>query len=90
MYNISDISKEKLNLTYPCSWIYKLIINDNKKLDDKINQIIGNKKYKLNLSKVSKKGNYKSYSLELEVSSDSERIKLYTILSNEVYIKMVL
>ena len=90
MYNISDISKEKLNLSYPCSWTYKIIINDDKNINDKINKIMEDKEYKLNLSKISKKGNYKSYSLEIEINSDFERTNLYTILSNETYIKMVL
>ena len=59
MYNISDISKEKLNLTYPCLWTYKLIVNDDNDINAKIDKIINNIKHKLILSKTSKKGNYK-------------------------------
>lgn len=85
-----DLSKEKLQLNYPCSWKYKLVLLEEKNAKKIVNEILGEREYKLVESKVSKKGKFKSYSLELLVHNEDDRKELYKILGEHKEIKMVL
>ncbi len=84
-----DLSKEKLKLNYPCPWVYKLVVlqdhDISKTLDDLISQ-----DFKLKASKVSKKGKFKSYALELIVKSEKQRLELYELLKVHKDIKMTI
>jgi putative lipoic acid-binding regulatory protein len=85
-----DLSKETLQLNYPCSWKYKLVLFEEKNSKKIVNEILGEREYKLVESKVSKKGKFKSYSLELLVHNEDDRKELYKILGEHKEIKMVL
>ncbi len=85
-----DLSKEKLKLSYPCLWKYKLVLLKDKNSKKIVSNILGDYKHKLIESKVSKKGKFKSYSLELLVHNEDKRKELYKILGEHKEIKMVL
>lgn len=85
-----DLSKHKLELTYPCSWSYKIIILETTNVKYISKDIFGEREHKVNESKVSKKGKFKSYDIELLVHSDDDRTELHKLLGAHKDIKMVL
>ncbi len=87
---VIDLSKEKLELVYPCVWNYKLIGLTEAGVKAAICEIILEKPHKLKPSKSSKGGKYQSFDLEIIVASDDERIVVYESLRKHQEIKMVL
>ena len=85
-----DLSKEKLVLEYPCNWEYKLVVLEHINIKITVKEVISNREHKVKESKVSSKGKYKSYSLELLVHNDDDRKEIYKILGDHSNIKMVL
>ncbi|QOG12425.1 YbeD family protein [Arcobacter sp. FWKO B] len=87
---MSDIlADKKLELQYPCSWEYKLISYTKDDVMVAIKECI-KKEYKLTPSKTSKGGKYESYTLELLVHNEDERVELFHMLKSHQNIKMVL
>ena len=85
-----DLSKEKLVLEYPCSWEYKLVVLEHIDIHFTVKEIISSREHKVKESKVSSKGKYKSYSLELLVHNEDDRKEIYKMLGDHSNIKMVL
>ena len=85
-----DLSKEKLELNYPCSWTYKVIGKNEKDIKSAVKEILSDREYKIKISNISKKGKFQSFTLELLVHNDDDRKTLYEILLAHDNIKMVL
>lgn len=85
-----DLSKEKLKLDYPCNWTYKIVILEKININKVIVEVISKREHKVKESKVSSKGKYKSYSLDLIVHNEDDRKELYKLLGDHSDIKMVL
>ncbi|WP_417333164.1 YbeD family protein [Halarcobacter sp.] len=85
-----DLSKEKLQLDYPCSWKYKIVIHEKSNANKITEEIFIEREFSLEKSKVSKKGKFKSYSLELLVHNEDDRKEIYKMLGDHKDIKMVL
>jgi len=85
-----DLSKEKLQLDYPCSWKYKIVIHEKSNANKITEEIFIKREFSLEKSKVSKKGKFKSYSLELLVHNEDDRKEIYKMLGDHKNIKMVL
>jgi len=81
---------EKLELTYPCSWAYKLIAGEKEALQKAIHDVILEREHKLTHSKNSKGGKYVSMNLELLVHNEDDRNFIYEALKAHQNIKMVL
>lgn len=81
---------EKLELTYPCSWSYKLIATEKKALEQAIKDVIDEREHKLTHSKNSKGGKYISMNLDLLVHNEDDRNFIYEALKKHQSIKMVL
>mgnify|MGYP001501720769 FL=1 len=58
-----DLSKERLELNYPCNWEYKLVVLEHINIKMTVKEIISNREHKVKESKVSAKGKFKSYTL---------------------------
>lgn len=84
-----DLSDKKLQLDYPCNWIYKLIVKEDTKIKKLVKDILHNREYKIKESNSSKKGKFKSYALELLVHNEDDRKEIFQILSEEKDIKMI-
>jgi len=84
-----DLSKEKLKLEYPCSWIYKLVVLQDHDISKTLDDILS-LDFKLKASKISKKGKFKSYNLELIVEDEKQRLELYELLKAHKDIKMTI
>lgn len=85
-----DLSKEKLELDYPCNWEYKLIVLEHINIKTTVTEVISNREHKVKESKVSSKGKYKSYTLEMLVHNEDDRKEIYKMLGEHSHIKMVL
>ncbi len=85
-----NLNEHKLQLDYPCSWKYKLVVLEKTNAKNIIEEIIGKREHTLKSSKVSSKGKYKSYTLELLVHNEDDRKELYAQLGKHSDIKMVL
>ncbi|PNV83047.1 MAG: DUF493 domain-containing protein [Sulfurimonas sp.] len=87
---IINDKKEKLELTYPCSWCYKLIAGEKEALEQAIRDVINEREHKLTHSKNSKGGKYISMNLDMLVHNEDDRNFIYEALKAHQHIKMVL
>jgi putative lipoic acid-binding regulatory protein len=85
-----DLSKEKLELNYPCNWIYKLVVLEKINIKTTVKEVVLQREHKVTESKKSSKGKFKSYTLELLVHNEDDRKTLYEVLGQHDDIKMVL
>ncbi|QKF83412.1 DUF493 domain-containing protein [Halarcobacter ebronensis] len=85
-----DLNQHKLELTYPCSWKYKIVILETINVKYISKDIFGDRDHSVKESNVSKKGKFKSYTIELLVHNDDDRKELYKQLGEHKDIKMVL
>jgi len=85
-----DLNKHKLELNYPCLWKYKVVLLETTKIKNILKDIFGQREHLMKESNVSKKGKYKSYSIELIVHNEDDRKELYELLGSHDEIKMVL
>lgn len=85
-----DLSKEKLELNYPCNWIYKVIGLNEREMKSAVKEVIDRDEYTLKQSKTSKKGKFISFTLEVFVHNEDDRKTLFELLSAHKKIKMVL
>lgn len=87
---IINARSEKLELTYPCSWSYKLIASEVEALKQAIRDVINEREHRLTHSKNSKGGKYVSMNLDMLVHNEDDRNFIYEALKAHQHIKMVL
>ena len=87
---ILSTRSEKLELTYPCSWSYKLIASEAEALKKAISDVIDEREHKLTHSNNSKGGKYISMNLDMLVHNEDDRNFIYQALKAHQHIKMVL
>ncbi|QOY54594.1 DUF493 domain-containing protein [Candidatus Sulfurimonas marisnigri] len=87
---IINAREEKLDLTYPCSWCYKLIAGEKEALQKAIHDVIESREHKLTHSNNSKSGKYVSMNLDMLVHNEDDRNFIYEALKQHQNIKMVL
>ncbi len=85
-----DLNQHKLELDYPCSWKYKIVILESTNANKISKTIFGEREHKVSKSNVSKKGKFKSYTIELIVHNDDDREEIHRLLNQHQDIKMVL
>jgi putative lipoic acid-binding regulatory protein len=81
---------DKLELTYPCTWSYKLIAGEKEALQKAIHDVIEKREHTLTHSNNSKAGKYVSMNLDLLVHNEDDRNFIYEALKAHQHIKMVL
>jgi len=87
---IINDSKEKLELTYPCGWSYKLIGYEKETIQKAIHDVIIEREHKLTHSNKSKGGKYTSMNLDLVIQNEDERNFIYEALKAHQHIVRVL
>jgi len=85
-----DDKKNKLQLDYPCPWIYKIIGSDENEMRRAVEEIICDRAYKISHSRSSEKSKYHCLNIELSVESESHRTSLYEALKSHRAVKIVL
>ena len=89
MVNINEV-EQKLELTYPTDWRYKVIGVERKKLEQAVRDVILEREHTISHSNASRTGKYVSMNLDLLVQNEDERQFIYEALKAHQYIKMVL
>jgi len=87
---IINDSNQKIELTYPCSWSYKLIGYEQEAIEEAVNDVIDDRERSLAHSYNSKGGKYISMNLKLLVHNEDDRNFIYEELKQHSNIKMVL
>jgi len=87
--NINDLD-QKIELEYPCNWIYKVISEHEDHTKEAIIEVVCERTYNLKHSNKSKSGKYVSMNLELLVHNEEDRNFIYEALKAHQKIKMVL
>lgn len=88
--NIVDLNDKKLELNYPCSWEYKLVVLETCDIKISIEEIILQREHKIKESRTSSKGKFRSYTLEMIVHNEDDRKEVFRLLGEHSEIKMVL
>ena len=79
---MNDKSREKLEITYPAMWGYRVIGFDETQLRLAISEVMESREYSIATSNTSSSGKYVSLKVELVVYSEKERTRLYAALGN--------
>jgi hypothetical protein len=87
---VKDDEKQKVQLSYPCRWVYKIIGPDADEMKRAAAEIIRDSKYKLSLSRSSATAKYHCLNVELSVESEAQRMALYEALKAHRAVKLVL
>ena len=66
---MTDEKKQKLQLGYPCSWVYKIIGPDKDQMQIAVVEIIRDCKYKISPSRSSETAKYQCLNVELTVET---------------------
>ncbi len=87
---VTDDENQKVQLEYPCRWVYKIIGPDADEMQRAVAEIIRDKEYKLSLSRSSKTAKYHSLNVELSVDNEETRLAIYDALKTHRAIKLIL
>lgn len=82
--------KEKIELKYPCTWIYKIIGADPNDMKSAVLEIIQDRACTITHSRSSETAKYHCLNVEITVESESHRKTIYEALKAHRAIKMVL
>ena len=81
---------QKVKIEYPCDWNYKIIINTHCKIKHIVENVVGDRTYKVGKSNNSKDKTYVSYKVSLLVHSEEDRVGLFHEFKKEDCVKIVL
>ena len=87
---MTNDKKQKLQLEYPCPWVYKIIGPDADEMQRAVAEIICDRAYKITHSRDSKTAKYHCLNVELSVESESHRTALYEALKAHRAVKIIL
>ncbi len=85
-----DDKKRKVQLEYPCRWVYKIIGPDADEMRRAVAEIICDRAYKVSHSRSSAEAKYHCLNVELFVESESHRTALYDALKAHRAVKIIL
>jgi putative lipoic acid-binding regulatory protein len=85
-----NLNHHKLELEYPCSWEYKIIIHHEQTIQNIIKDVLEQREHNIKPSNKSTGGKFKSYTLEMLVHNEDDRKGLYQLLYDHEHVKMVL
>ena len=85
-----DDKKRKVQLEYPCPWVYKIIGPDADEMRHAVAEIICDRSYKITPSRSSETAKYHCLNVELSVESESHRTTLHEALKAHRAVKIIL
>lgn len=86
---ILDENSKRPEIEYPCKWDYKIIGTDVTEMVKAIEEAVGNLEYDITPSNISKKGNYFSLNLTVNVPSEVVRDLIFQKVSSSTFVKIV-
>jgi uncharacterized protein len=90
MSNTTKKIPDKPDITYPCTWVYKVIGEDTKLLQEVIVTACAPTKVSITHSHSSSGGKYHSLNATLTVENEKTRLQIYDLLKQHPAIKVVL
>ncbi len=87
---LDDKTPRKPDIEYPTQWEYKIIGDNVEKMVEAAEKAAEGMQYDITASNISKKGNYFSINLKVNVESEEARNLVYQNLEGYENIKMVL
>lgn len=79
----------KLELDYPCPWLYTLIGSDEDVMRAAVAELMGGHEHSLRLSHKSRTGKYTSLELEIIARDEAHRLETYAALKRHGTFKFV-
>jgi len=80
----------KLQIEYPCTWIYKIFGTDQAQMREAVTRLIPGDDYTLSPSHSSRTGKYHCMNLEITVMCEEDRTGIYEALQGHAAIVLVL
>lgn len=87
---MTDETKGRLILDYPCPWVYKVIGADGEQLRLAIGEVLGGREHLVTPSRTSRSGKYQSLDIEVVVRDEAERNAFYVAFKRHAAVVMVL
>ena len=75
---------------YPGQWLFKVIGKDGHSIREAVSQILSPRKYRIEFSNISLKGNYTAFNIYVIVKDKADRDQLYKRLKEHPVIKAVI
>ena len=85
-----SLDDKKLELTYPCKWNYKVIIESHLEISTIAALVLGEREHTIKKSNNSKNGKYQSHNISLLVHNDDDRHTIFEQFKKEKAVKMIL
>lgn len=85
-----DMSNAKLDLPYPCRWVYKIIGDDEGALRSAVADVVQAREHALSLSRRSARRNYCCLNVEVLVYDEQDRVSIYEALRGHPAVRLVL
>ncbi len=87
---ITFTKDDKPEITYPCEWEYKVIVDAEYDISELVRELLGEREHRVEKSNVSRGGKYRSYSIRLLVHNEEERRFLFDAFKKGERVRMVL
>jgi len=85
-----EFNGQKLKITYPCQWSYKVIGMNKESVRHAIEEVIQSQAHSLEPSNQSRTGKYCSLTLTITAQSEKNRKNIHRQLHNHPDIRMVI
>jgi len=82
--------QQKLELEYPCSWVYKLVGLEQESIRGAVSAVLQERQCLVTLSNSSRTGKYHCLNVEVVVDDETDRTRLYEAFRCHSAITMVL
>ena len=82
MVTLNELKQEAI-INYPTFWDYKVIFETHTKVNEICEEILGQRKYELKHSNLSKNGRYQSHLLSVYVDSKKDRLDIFEKLKTK-------
>lgn len=83
-------NKNTLKLEYPCTWVFKIIGDDQAAMRFAVKEIIQDRSCSITLSRSSETAKYHCLNVDVMVESESHRKIIYESLQSHRAIKVIL
>jgi uncharacterized protein len=87
---IFNPENKKPQVDYPCKWSYKIIGDSVEEMINAVEEVVADLEYDLTPSNISRKGNYFSLNITVDVPSETVRDLIFQKLSKHPAIKYVM
>jgi hypothetical protein len=87
---VFNTENKKPQIDYPCKWPYKIIGDSVDKMIKAVEEVVADLEYEITPSNISRKGNYFSLNITVDVTSETVRDLIFQKLAKHPAIKFVI